>query len=551
MERLPLSLGAWFAPLLLAGPAFGETIYVDDDATGANDGSSWADAYTRLDVALEAAEASDEIWLAEGTYLPSATGDRTESFFLQHGVAIYGAFQGWEASVAARRGSTEATILSGDLAGDDGPGFTNRSDNSVHVLEAAIFATTRLDRVTVRGGHADLPDHESGGGFYAFLGAAEVVGCIFTDNDALEQGGGAFCQGVDTFEDTLFIGNRAGEGGGGLAADTWETATPVVRRCRFVDNEVTGGTGGGLWFNGLDLVDCELVGNRAPTGAGLYTTSGGWGLTIVGNTATQAAGGAVVVWGPLRSSIVWGNTDPSGSGEAAQVSAPIGGVNESCVEGWTGALGGSRNIGGDPMFVDPIGPDGVPGTGDEDLALGPGSPCIDRGEAPYWGAPPTDLRGQPREIDALTCGENGVIDMGAIERQEVDGTTNYCAAAPSSLGVPATLSAPCERSLFLDDTLVLRASPVPDGVVVFVMSPEPGSSPAGNGVLCIGPGLVRLGQDVPSSGIAEVELDLRAPPASDHLVAGSTWFLQAMYRDTAAGGARFNLTDAASLEVRN
>src|SRR5690606_41410526 len=45
------------------------THYVKEGAVGASDGSSWADAYPRLQPALDAASEGDQIWVARGSYL--------------------------------------------------------------------------------------------------------------------------------------------------------------------------------------------------------------------------------------------------------------------------------------------------------------------------------------------------------------------------------------------------------------------------------------------------------------------------------------------------
>jgi hypothetical protein len=60
--------------MLLCSFTYGKVIYVDDDAAGANDGSSWIDAYPCLQNALTFATHGDEIRVAEGIYKPDRVG---------------------------------------------------------------------------------------------------------------------------------------------------------------------------------------------------------------------------------------------------------------------------------------------------------------------------------------------------------------------------------------------------------------------------------------------------------------------------------------------
>src|SRR5262249_2224890 len=134
-----------------------------------------------------------EIWVAQGTYKPAgAAGPRTASFHLANSVAMYGGFAGTETQLADRQMDSAtgrpilASILSGDLNGDDG-NFVNIGDNSYHVLLAQNTTTaTLLDGFTILGGNVDLIDFSSvvGAGLYVQNGAVTVRRCRFTGNRA-------------------------------------------------------------------------------------------------------------------------------------------------------------------------------------------------------------------------------------------------------------------------------------------------------------------------------------------------------------------------------
>lgn len=88
--------------LMVLIPSFisAKTIFVNHAAVGLNNGTSWANAYTILQSALDGSISGDQIWVAQGTYTPSKDpfGNPTPSdardltFYLKNGVAIYGGF---------------------------------------------------------------------------------------------------------------------------------------------------------------------------------------------------------------------------------------------------------------------------------------------------------------------------------------------------------------------------------------------------------------------------------------------------------------------------
>lgn len=86
-----------------------DIVYVDKDATsGNNDGTSWADAYLKLEDALANSDMCNQIWVAEGIYALS-----TDPYTLKNGVGVYGGFDATETSLHERDWMNNNTILDG------------------------------------------------------------------------------------------------------------------------------------------------------------------------------------------------------------------------------------------------------------------------------------------------------------------------------------------------------------------------------------------------------------------------------------------------------
>jgi len=149
-------LGLNLTPARAAG-----TCFVNSTAGGANDGTSWADAYTEVQSALANAGCS-EVWVAAGTYTPTSGNDRTATFQLLNGVALYGGFAGTETARDQRNPAANDTILSGDIGT---PG--DKSDNSYHVVTGSgTNSSAVLDGFTATAGNAngDFPVNAGAGG---------------------------------------------------------------------------------------------------------------------------------------------------------------------------------------------------------------------------------------------------------------------------------------------------------------------------------------------------------------------------------------------------
>ncbi|MHC4498132.1 MAG: right-handed parallel beta-helix repeat-containing protein [Planctomycetota bacterium] len=312
-------------------------LYVDVNAPGQNDGTSWQHAFTDLQAALSVAAAYPEIKeirVAQGVYKPAGpNGSRDAAFQLVDGVTIRGGFAGYGQPVPNERDlRVYRTILSGDLNSNDGPNFTNRSDNAYHVVVGNIVGIEAvLDGFSVTGGNGG-----SGGGVYNYKRCnLTFVNCTFSANRA-SYGGGLYHHGAGnlTLTNCVLTGNSAKDEGGGLLLSGYRTNL-TASNCTFSNNSA--GDGGAIfstYHTGLMLTNC----------------------------------------------IFWQNRDGGGTDESAQIHGGSPQINYCCMQGWTDNLGGTGNIGDDPNFVDSHGPDDIIGTEDDNLRLLPTSPCIDAGD---------------------------------------------------------------------------------------------------------------------------------------------------------------------------
>lgn len=364
------------------------TLFVDPHATGpSHDGSTWCRAFLTLQDALAAATLNTIIMVAEGVYRPDrgggqSSGNRSATFHLQTGVALLGGFAGCgEINPNAHDLVLHETVLSGDLSGDDGPGFSNYDENSYHVVNGSfVNSSAFLDGFTITGGNADGPDPDlRGGGLLINAGSPTIRHCTFRENKAT-LGGAMNCEGASPMvTDSIFVGNSAGFAGGAMRG--WDSS-PFVQNCLFVGN--TAEAGGAAWYGASipRFANCTFFANSADQGNALSFDS-----CCPQQPSTLLA----------TNCIFWDGGDEFWNEDGSTLN-----VTQSDVQsGWEG----QGNIDDDPLFVP--GPGGCFYLSQTAAGQEVTSPCVDGG-----GDQAADL-----DMDVLTsrsdeAGDTGTVDMG-------------------------------------------------------------------------------------------------------------------------------------------
>lgn len=382
-------------------------IYVNLNATGNNDGSSWENAYTTLTAAINAANIGDEIWVAQGTYYPTEGNDREASFQLKNLVAIYGGFAGDETSRDERDWVANETILSGNIGATE-----DATDNSYSVvINVQTSRETILDGFIITEGYDQGDFDGEGAGIDNYdNGNAILTNLIIKDNFA-QNGGGIYNNSSPLLENVVFINNSADNNGGGF----YNNGEPELNNVRFENNSANnngGGIfnyedsvinllnnifinniaenqGGGVYndfFSSMTITNSLFINNISTEGGGIYNNNNLYVYNTTFYNNKSDYGGAIYTAEfpyatQINNSIFWNN---AGSLDGEQI-VNFEEINSSLLDT-------------DPLFVD---------FGDGNLRLQANSPAINAGDNTVVTVE-FDIDGNFRII-------NEIVDIGAYE----------------------------------------------------------------------------------------------------------------------------------------
>lgn len=330
------------AAAVTAAGTLGATVrYVAADGTG--DGSSWANAMSDLQAAIDASSSGDEIWVKQGTYKPTSliksNKPTSKAFILKEGVSLYGGFAGTETSVSDRvrsgdNGFNLANVTELNADDDvpdvwtrtlDGTSYrwtwetennqvTGTSGNSSHVLYCSSTFTeqTVIDGFTLRGANANVYLATASGGAVFALGTVTLRNCTMYENSAYSipeanninaLGGAVYLEG-GTMEQCLvsraFCHSSYGSGVGGAVY----AKDAQITGCMFVDCVGLDG-GGAVYMIRGSLSDCRFSNCYASSGGAIYNNGGTVENISIEGCRAILGGGVYNGYGTVRNAIIY------------------------------------------------------------------------------------------------------------------------------------------------------------------------------------------------------------------------------------------------------
>ncbi len=134
-------------------------------------------------------------------------------------------------------------------------------------------------------------------------------------------------------------------------------------------------------------------------------------------------------------------------------------------------------------------------------------------------------------------------------------TSNYCIATPNSSGASALMLSSGSQSISTNGFMLSVQGATPNQFGIFYYGAAQVQQTFGDGFRCVGAGGVGTFRFAPAMltdlfGDVDYAVDFTQSPAASgagQLTPGSTWYFQFWYRDPAAGGSGFNLSDGLSV----
>ena len=268
-------------------------------------GTSWENAYTSIQRAVDNAKDNSQIWIAEGYY------DGNIKINLKNGLHFYGGFRGNEKNLEERDLKKYRTIITG-------------REMSKHVVTIGASKYIRLDGLIIKNGNAfgESFSLQYGGGMY-ILGGGEtihIVNCSFENNTASQDGGGLYISvgASPVIVNCTFKNNVAGKNGGAVAIYCNGQYGYHVKmiNCIF-QNNTSHGNGGAIYFDSnmrkyglLTLMNCLFTNNLTEKEGGLIAMDRSTNLLVYSSTffgnigASQGAVIASLGRVPARSRLV-------------------------------------------------------------------------------------------------------------------------------------------------------------------------------------------------------------------------------------------------------
>ncbi len=407
------------------------TVYVSENGAGLEDGSSWTNATSDLQKAIQ--QSTENVYVAAGTYKPiypantdfsgaytPDEGNQDNAFVLRNDIKIFGGFNANAPEANTSLRDTSATslnksILSGDFNGDDinlediilgdGSSMSGFSENTFHVLSSVgSVGNAQLNGFTITSGYAVDTDNNAS---------------ITVNGEDIPKGfgGGLICFPSSPVLNNLIFTKNIGFIGGGIMNYQGE---PVLKNVRLNGNTSAGGGGMANISGNAILTNVTMIGNIGQGGAGLYNA--GSNPVLTNTTITDNSDGNGNISGIynaslsnpiIRNSIINGIfNDESTSTISYSIITESGGSGIN----WVAETGidGGNNLDVNPMFTQPSTTTNAP-FADGDYTLQSNSAAINagsdlfyvEGQTPDLNGISTDLAGKPRF--------NGAVDMGAYE----------------------------------------------------------------------------------------------------------------------------------------